>query len=200
MKQRARSNSSSSRRVKSKTRSSKEIKTYKIPQAKLERALEFLHSKPTPARNHVRPCHGNIANRVGYNRKLDRSMFDTANLQEVASLCAEREQWPELMKTVAIMCEDPHYQDVHAILRNALFAIIADPTLNDPSYLEAYLYSNPVCKNPGDISYCIDMILEVFQGITVRLKRRYTVRDETPQITRYSTRSMQQSKDKTSEI
>ncbi|XP_055530814.1 uncharacterized protein LOC129721823 [Wyeomyia smithii] len=142
---------------------------YSIPQSKLERALEFLHSDSSDRAVH-RPCHGNILNRANAGRKQDRCSLDTVNLQEVARICADRGQWPELMKTVAIMCEDPHYQDVHAILRNALFGIIADPSLNDPSYLEAYLYSCTACKNPGDITYCMDKILEVFQGVTIRPK------------------------------
>ncbi|XP_058467032.1 uncharacterized protein LOC131439937 [Malaya genurostris] len=159
----------------------KQLAIYKIPRSKLENALEFLESEHDPlVRNVSWPCHVNITNLANANRKVDKYASDTLNVMEVARQCAERGQWSNLMKTVAIMCEDLRQMDVNAILRNSLFGIIADPALDNPSYLEDYLYAYPACKTPGDISYCINSMLKVFEGIFTPRKRRgrYASRSE----------------------
>ncbi|XP_058831679.1 uncharacterized protein LOC131690147 [Topomyia yanbarensis] len=152
-------------------KSNRNYRTYLIPQSKLESAVKFLESDLEPRQPTGWPCHGNIAIRVSTGRKKDNHVTDTMNVMDVARHCAERGHWSNLMKTVAIMCEDARFYDVHAILRNSLFGIMADPVLNDRSYLEDYMYAYPQCKTPGDIAYVIDKILEVFQGISIRTKR-----------------------------
>ncbi|XP_065077888.1 uncharacterized protein LOC135701114 [Ochlerotatus camptorhynchus] len=148
--------------------------THKIPRSKMDRAMEFLEAdnggkQISKRKGEVQSyaCFGNIANKVSASRRVDNYMNDTANVLQVARHCALRGRWPELMKTVAILMEDVRLYDVHAAVRNAFYCIMADPVLNDPSFLEAYLYSNPRCSNAGDVSYCIDKILEVFQGVTI---------------------------------
>ncbi|XP_055628165.1 uncharacterized protein LOC129769741 [Toxorhynchites rutilus septentrionalis] len=153
----------------------KTFPTHKIPQSKLKKALDFLESKPEPEAT-TEPrypmCFGNIAYQVSTSRWVNNFMSDTQNVMRVACQCAERGQWTDFMKTVQILCEDPRFYDMHAALRNAFFGIIADPSLDDRSFLESYLYSNPRCKNPGDVEYCISKILEVFQGIMIKSNLR----------------------------
>ncbi|EAT44197.1 AAEL004429-PA [Aedes aegypti] len=149
----------------------KNYPTHTIPRSKLNAAIKFLEKKTPPkARNPMTDsCFKSILDKVGatQSRRVDSYMNDTANVLEVARNCALRGRWSDLMKTFAIQMESIRRYDLAAALRNALFAIIADPALNDPSFLEAYLYSNPYCTNQSDLKYCVDKILEVFQGVTI---------------------------------
>ncbi|XP_062556273.1 uncharacterized protein LOC134221097 [Armigeres subalbatus] len=167
-----------------KSRSSKTQKTpsprksyprYEIPRSKLDAAIKFLEDKSQPKKGHrtasTLGCVKSILGNVTAPWKVDNYINDTANVLEVARHCALRGRWPELMKTVAILMEDIRRYDLPAALRNTLYAIIADPALNDPAFLEAYLFCNPHCTNQGDFKYCVDRILEVFQGVTIRSAR-----------------------------
>nr|XP_019555386.2 uncharacterized protein LOC109424673 [Aedes albopictus] len=148
--------------------------THRIPRSKLNAALKFLEEKSSPAKYNTTAatggCFKSILDKAGAarSRRVEGYANDNVNMLEVARQCALRGQWANLIKTFQIQMQGIRRYDLPVALRNSLFAIIADPALNDPSFLEAYLYSNPYCANQTDLKYCVDKILEVFQGVTIR--------------------------------
>uniref|UniRef100_A0A8D8AXZ8 (northern house mosquito) hypothetical protein n=1 Tax=Culex pipiens TaxID=7175 RepID=A0A8D8AXZ8_CULPI len=141
-----------------------EFPTFKIPQSKLDNARRFLATDPDPLVD--RGCYGHITTRLNSTIPL-RSVNNLWPTMDMARFCAVRGLWPELMQTVAIQCEHPRAYETAAVIRNALYTILADPSLAKPSFLRSFLLTNPACRNETDVDYCIERILEVYQGVAL---------------------------------
>ncbi|KAL1404716.1 hypothetical protein pipiens_018750 [Culex pipiens pipiens] len=122
-----------------------EFPTFKIPQSKLDNARRFLATDPDPLVD--RGCYGHITTRLNSTIPL-RSVNNLGPTMDMARFCAVRGLWPELMQTVAIQCEHPR-------------------ALAEPSFLRSFLLTNPACRNETDVDYCIERILEVYQGVAL---------------------------------
>ncbi|XP_055594833.1 uncharacterized protein LOC129745642 [Uranotaenia lowii] len=137
---------------------------YLIPQSKLDAALRFLESDQPYKQRQKYWCSHNIAARSI--SKYCSNGYGLHGLMAMARHCAQRALWPELMQLVNMMCEDFRKHTFLPTLKTALYGIVADPTLSDPALLEAFLYANARCTNKGDVEYCMEQLMKVFQGKT----------------------------------
>ncbi|XP_058116164.1 uncharacterized protein LOC131258799 [Anopheles coustani] len=138
---------------------------FKVSRTKLARALQLLekpvNNKDSTAMN--LKCSEHILNQVLFKPHCSRTS-KKQRWQELFRTVVTRHEWDTFVRALRLSSQWLTFGGLQLLLRNTFFGILTHPMYRDPQTLRLFLYAMSPCRNEKDIEFCIQTILQAFNG------------------------------------